>query len=332
MKTLLQIAGFSTEQAPTLRGNAAPKAGADTQISSLRVADSFAPGTPRLASMPSPSALGLVSKAQARIYYDAQVDKTERAAYYGTLEKEASYLDPQELYQRLSSLVTETHTRQLDYSPSTELYPWVDLHPDLKLRSIYSARPMDVEATILADLGYAAAQRLTLATAAAMSGPISLASLNATLALNCEHVVPQSWFERKSPMRGDLHHLFACDPGCNGLRGSVPYADQDGDLGSTCGKLSPSNDSFEPAGGHGPVARATLYFLLRYPGQIGNERGEYTKDDIATLIRWSKRDPVSQYELHRNAEIARRQGNRNPLIDHPEWVDRIDFTRGLGRA
>ena len=29
---------------------------------------------------------------------------------------------------------------------------------------------------------------------------------------NCEHVVPQSWFDKKEPMRGDLHHLFACDP------------------------------------------------------------------------------------------------------------------------
>jgi endonuclease I len=36
-------------------------------------------------------------------------------------------------------------------------------------------------------------------------------------------------------------------------------------------------------------------------------------------------EPVSEYERHRNAAIFERQGNRNPLIDHPEWAARIDF-------
>ena len=29
--------------------------------------------------------------------------------------------------------------------------------------------------------------------------------------------------------------------------------------------------------------------------------------------------------IRRFAEVFERQGNRNPLIDHPEWAARIDF-------
>lgn len=278
------------------------------------------------------AAMATLEEAPKRVYYDARVDKTEREAYYGSLEQEAPQLPPTQLYDRLSTLISDTHTRQLEYNPSATLYPWVDLHPDLKLRSIYSARPMNPRDVISSDIRFEAAQRQAMATAAAGSGPIALATAAATLALNCEHVVPQSWFDKKLPMRADLHHLFACDPVCNGLRGSVPYAEQQGDVGTTCGALAPDQKSFKPAGGRGPVARATLYFMMRYPGQIGDRNGEYTRNDIATLIQWSKQDPVSEYELHRNAEIARLQGNRNPLIDHPEWVDRIDFARGIGKA
>jgi endonuclease I len=38
----------------------------------------------------------------------------------------------------------------------------------------------------------------------------------------------------------------------------------------------------------------------------------------------------SRHELHRNSVAFGKQGNRNPLIDFPELVDRIDFESGLG--
>ena len=43
----------------------------------------------------------------------------------------------------------------------------------------------------------------------------------------------------------------------------------------------------------------------------------------ATLRRWNKLDPVDQAELERNDAIEKIQGNRNPFIDHPEYVDQI---------
>jgi endonuclease I len=51
------------------------------------------------------------------------------------------------------------------------------------------------------------------------------AELEAALPFNCEHVVPQSWFRRREPMRGDLHHLFACEARCNSFRGNTPFGE-----------------------------------------------------------------------------------------------------------
>jgi endonuclease G, mitochondrial len=75
----------------------------------------------------------------------------------------------------------------------------------------------------------------------------------------------------------------------------------------------------------GPVARATLYFLLRYPALIGDSEHELTADRLPIILDWHERDPVGEYELHRNYVVAALQGNRNPMIDHPEWARRIDF-------
>jgi endonuclease I len=155
--------------------------------------------------------------------------------------------------------------------------------------------------------------------------------LEASLPYNCEHVVPQSWFDKRQPMRGDLHHLFACQSQCNSFRGNIPYfdfADFEEVVRVGCGKRE--DDRFEPKEGKGPAARATLYFLLRYPGQINDGEGEFRLDRLDILLRWHEQFPVTLYERHRNAAIAVVQGNRNPLIDFPEWAERIDFTHGLG--
>ena len=38
------------------------------------------------------------------------------------------------------------------------------------------------------------------------------------------------------------------------------------------------------------------------------------------LMQWHAQDPVSQKEVDRNNAIYAAQQNRNPYIDHPEWV------------
>src|SRR5260221_6427078 len=92
-------------------------------------------------------------------------------------------------------------------------------------------------------------------------------SLEAILENSAEHVVPQSWFDKREPMRGDLHHLFACEKRCNSFRSNVPYFEfTEENVMDDCGRRETLR--FEPKGGKGAVARAVLYFLLRYPGEI----------------------------------------------------------------
>ena len=126
-------------------------------------------------------------------------------------------------------------------------------------------------------------------------------------------------------MRGDLHHLFACERKCNSFRGNTPYTDFPDYLEvvrEACGKSEGSG--FEPWRGKGPAARATLYFTLRYP-----KLGVYSDETLALILAWHEAEPVSEYERHRNAAIFERQGNRNPLIDRPELASKIAFSSGI---
>ncbi len=270
-----------------------------------------------------------------RTYYDEASDKSNRQKYYQDIDWSA---DPKTLFAELSTKVQASHTKELDYRPSTFVYPWVDLHPDGKLRSIYSSATMVAETAIVEDweIGQVTRQAenaLVFAQAAFSpeSAAMAFASQEAA-ALNCEHVLPQSWFGKSQPARGDLHHLFACDSRCNSRRSNLPYDEfkqrNDDDWRGDCGVISTSSRAFEPAGGKGPAARATLYFLLRYPGVVDR----YDSSDIDTMLDWNRRFPPDLYEMHRNAAIVELQGNRNPLIDFPEMANSIDFVSGLKRS
>ena len=247
-------------------------------------------------------------------------DAQAAAQYYAEM---GTVSDPRARFLALSQLLTRTHKNQPRYNPASEVYPWVDVWPDGKLRSIYSAREHAPEEFIAADL---AAQERRARLAAQESIDADL--LEDALPYNCEHVVPQSWFAKREPMRGDLHHLFSCEPDCNSFRGNTPYfdfPDYGEALRTDCGKREPGE--FEPNFGKGPVARATLYFLVRYPGVIRT----YSERHLETLLGWHRADPPGEWEKHRNAAIFARQGNRNPFIDHPEWADQVALSEGLGR-
>lgn len=282
-------------------------------------------------------ALAELEAAKSRVYYDKSKDAEQKAAYYGQFQPDG---DPGAAYTALSKLLTNSHRTRLSYNPAKNVYPWVDLREGgatPTLRSIYSGKAFSAAELIESDFAIQRA-RESLRESIMRPGVIGTESmqagedfLEASLPFNCEHVVPQSWFNKKEPMRGDLHHLFACETGCNSFRGNIPYfdfADFNEVVRSECGKRE--EGKFEPGGGKGAVARATLYFLLRYPGQINRTAKEYTVDRIGILLKWHKQFPPDVYEFHRNAAIFAAQGNRNPLIDFPEWAREVDFERGLG--
>ncbi|WUR15642.1 endonuclease [[Empedobacter] haloabium] len=289
------------------------------------------PARPALAE-----ALAELARAPQRAYYDAAADGAARDAYYAQFALPA---EPAAAHAALHELLTRTHTTQPAYRPAKHLYPWVELRHTRggdDIVSIYSGKGFSARDLIENDFAIDE-QRSRLRAAVALPRPGALEAapvdedfLEAALPYNCEHVVPQSWFDKREPMRGDLHHLFACEMDCNSFRGNTPFFDF-ADFGeiirTDCGKREPGK--FEPGSGKGPVARATLYFLLRYPGLIDRSASEYSPERIATLLAWHDADPVTDYERHRNAAIFEKQGNRNPLIDFPDWAARIDFVRGL---
>lgn len=49
---------------------------------------------------------------------------------------------------------------------------------------------------------------------------------------------------------------------------------------------------------------------------------------LSTLLEWHEQDPPDVVEQYRNEVIFMFQGNRNPFIDHPEWVKCV--AAGLG--
>ncbi len=96
----------------------------------------------------------------------------------------------------------------------------------------------------------------------------------------------------------------------------------------------------------GDVARALFYMDVRYEGGVHGVTGYWEPDLILTntlsliessntgnnetvaymgllsvLLQWHDDDPVSAREIWRNDAVQNAQGNRNPFIDHPEWVN-----------
>ncbi len=308
-------------------------------ISLPRVEPSGAKPSPRpdSLSLELREALAELQAVKTREYYNESADQKNRDSYYKEItpsENAGSF------YDLLSEHLKNTHTKQFPYRPAMHVYPWVDLRemqPSPVLQSIYSGKSFDPKEFIEADFQtdqqreklYESIMREAALDEAGEQAGIDF--LEASLPYNCEHVVPQSWFGKREPMRGDLHHLFACESGCNSFRGNIPYfdfPDFEEALRNDCGKREEGR--FEPSAGKGVVARATLYFLLRYPKEINRTAKEYTEDRIHVLLDWHTSFVVTRYEKHRNAAIFEKQGNRNPLIDYPEWGTQIDFMRGLG--
>lgn len=279
-------------------------------------------------------ALASLHRSKRKTYFDKSKDAAAQSAYYADIAPEG--LSNAEMFDALSQQLIVTHTTAPRYRPSAHVYPWVDLHPDRQLRSIYSGKAFAPEKLIREDFRIQQERKMMLQELMKLEQELSpedfeneVEMLEKQNPFNCEHVVPQSWYAKKEPMRGDLHHLFACESGCNSFRGNLGYfdfSDFEEATRTACGKRI--DDRFEPSAGKGAVARATLYFLLRYPGKI-DAPTELPVERISTLLNWHGEHDVTEYERHRNQAIFEIQGNRNPLIDHPEWAGKIDFKKGL---
>jgi len=160
---------------------------------------------------------------------------------------------------------------------------------------------------------------------------------------NKEHTVPQSLFNQKLPMRSDLLHVLPTDGKVNGYRSNYPYGKVSNPTvtsknGSKLGNNTTpgfSGTVFEPINEFkGDVARCLLYFVTRYQSQLsgfssgnilnpGNPSQGLETWELNVLLLWHQQDPISQREIDRNNAAYNYQKNRNPFIDHPEWVTAI---------
>ncbi|MEI5132025.1 endonuclease [Streptomyces libani] len=153
---------------------------------------------------------------------------------------------------------------------------------------------------------------------------------------NREHVWAKSHgdFGTDTGPGTDIHHLRPEDVSVNSIRGNKDF-----DNGGTKVDEAPGNstddDSFEPRDAvKGDVARMILYMAVRYDGGDGfpdlepNDNVDNGSQPhigrLSVLKQWSQEDPPDTFEKHRNQVIFDKyQHNRNPFIDHPEWVGEI---------
>ncbi|MFE9773041.1 endonuclease I family protein [Streptomyces sp. NPDC005931] len=153
---------------------------------------------------------------------------------------------------------------------------------------------------------------------------------------NREHVWAKSHgdFGTATGPGTDLHHLRPEDVQVNNIRGNKDFDNGGSTFTHSGGSLTDAN-SFEPRDTvKGDVARMILYMAVRYEGTDGwpdlepndsvtNGTSPY-HGRLAVLKQWHEQDPPSAFEERRNDVIhTSYQRNRNPFIDHPEWVEAI---------
>jgi endonuclease I/chitodextrinase len=159
---------------------------------------------------------------------------------------------------------------------------------------------------------------------------------------NREHIVPQSFFGSASPMVSDIHHIPPTDGKVNGMRSNNPFGVVTSPTftsqnGSKLGKNTTAGYSgvvFEPIDAFkGDIARMVFYFVTRYESRLssfstGNMLGGSAYPglqnwELQVLLAWNAADPVSQREIDRNNAAYTYQGNRNPYIDNPSFVNLV---------
>lgn len=180
---------------------------------------------------------------------------------------------------------------------------------------------------------------------------------------NREHTIPKSWWGGAEKKQGsDGFIVLPSDGKINGIRSNYPYGitttgtawkhtndTYENRYGTSTNTSYVSGTVFEPFDNRkGDLARTYFYAVAAYYQQsasgsdnlgspdkwtsgdgskvFGSGTG-YTncfKDSyLQMLLKWHHDDPVSDWEISTNAKVQDAQGNRNPFVDHPSWVDLI---------
>lgn len=157
---------------------------------------------------------------------------------------------------------------------------------------------------------------------------------------NREHCWPKSkgFPNEDQPPYTDLHHMRPADNTVNTARSARDYGDG-GTQHTEATQCNYTTDTWEPPDEvKGDLARQMFYMAVRYEGDVTGEPDlelvNYYTSSISdgngylgildVMLIWHTNDPVSDAEKLRNNLIySNWQHNRNPFVDHPEWVTNI---------
>lgn len=154
---------------------------------------------------------------------------------------------------------------------------------------------------------------------------------------NREHTWPSSHgFPNTSDTTyTDAHNLRPSDASVNSSKSNKDFDDIANTAENEQGEAPDTytnSDFWEPRDEiKGDVARILFYMSTRYENDRLDleivDRISFSGDPelgvLFTLIRWHEQDPVSDAERERHEGVFGYQGNRNPYVDHPEFVAEI---------
>ena len=227
-----------------------------------------------------------------REYYNEKKDNSDIQNYYKEIKKSLNY-------QTLHNLIHST------YKPAKRrenIFSKIDRHPDYTLRCIFTNKTLEDK-----------------------KGEKKIQKIDE------EHIMPQSFQSgSKSHCGRDMHQIFACTKKANQNRGNKNF----GNFGEFikndfCGKiyLFKGKKNFEPYFNQGAIARALLYVLVCYQGAVWKEK--FPRVFLEYAVKCCSENEVSLWEKHRNSELFRLQGNRNPFIDFPIFAKLVNFEKGF---
>ncbi len=152
---------------------------------------------------------------------------------------------------------------------------------------------------------------------------------------NREHVWAKSHggFGNNPPAGTDAHHIRPTDASVNSSRGNKDFAMGGQEHSEATGNYYTAY-TWEPRDAvKGDVARMIFYMAVRYEGGGGepdlevvdaiNTSPNPEHGKLSDLLIWNQQDPPDDFEINRNNVVYGYQNNRNPFIDHPEYVNAI---------
>ena len=242
------------------------------------------------------------------------------SGYYNSVNEKKG----KELQIALNQIIN--NHRSVSYAEVWFYYQYTDVKPSGKIWDIYSDNP---QGTTAYEYNYRTDQCINI-------------GIEEGICYTREHSFCQSWFGggQTAPYT-DIFHLYPTDGWINTKRSNNPYGKvttpiQSYTNGSKMGyntySGAPNVTCFEPIDDFkGDIARSFFYMATRYMFEDGNFQQESPMTFKSQLqpwalnmfLEWHQLDPVSQKEKKRNTAIYAIQKNRNPFIDHPEWVGKI---------